>query len=98
MAKEPTGASPVARFGIIGNVTAPISSGSFAQLSATDNRTGGNLIIVPQANTVLRYPGASGTEVTLLSAFLQVNLGDADPTQVYVRSAGAATTVGAWYS
>lgn len=88
----------MARFGIIGNVSAPISSGSFAQLSATDNRTGGNLIIVPQANIVLRYPGASGTEVTLLSSFLQVNLGDADPTQVYVRSAGAATTVGAWYS
>jgi hypothetical protein len=89
----------VARFGIIGNVTAPISSGSFAALSATDNRTGGNLIIVPQANIVLRYPTASGPgEVTLLSSFLQVNLGDADPTQVYVRSAGAATTVAAWYS
>ena len=88
----------MARFGIIGNVTAPLNSGSFAQLSATDNRTGGNLIIAPHANIVLRYPGASGTEVTVLSAFLQVNLGDADPTQVYVRSAGTATTVGAWYS
>jgi hypothetical protein len=89
----------VARFGLIGNVTAPISSGSFAQLSATDNRTGGNLIIVPQANIVLRWPTSSGPgEVTLLSSFLQVNLGDADPTQVYVRSAGAATTVAAWYS
>ncbi len=89
----------MARFGLIGNVTAPISSGSFAQLSATDNRTGGNLIIVPQANIVLRWPTSSGPgEVTLLSSFLQVNLGDADPTQVYVRSAGAATTVAAWYS
>lgn len=97
MAKQPTG-GPVARFGIIGNVTAPVSTGSFAQLSATDNRTGGNLIIVPQANIVLRWPSSTGTEVTLLSSFLQVNLGDADPTQVYVRSAGSATTVAAWYS
>ena len=89
----------MARFGIIGNVTAPISSGSFAQLSATDNRTGGNLIIVPHANIVLRWPTNTGPgEVTLLSAFLQVNLGDADPTQVYVRSANTATTVSAWYS
>lgn len=88
----------MARFGLIGNVTAPVNSGSFAQLSATDNRTGGNLIIVPHANIVLRYPGASGTEVTLLSSFIQVNLGDVDPTQVYVRSANTATTVSAWYS
>lgn len=90
----------MARFGIIGNVTAPASTGSFAQLSATDNRTGGNLIIVPQANIVLRYPASTGPgEVTLLSSFLQVNLGDVDPTQVYVRSASTtATTVGAWYS
>ncbi len=89
----------MARFGIIGNVTAPASTGSFAQLSATDNRSGGNLIIAPQANIVLRWPTNTGPgEVTLLSSFLQVNLGDADPTQVYVRSAGSATTVGAWYS
>ncbi len=89
----------MARFGIIGNVTAPVSTGNFVQLSATDNRTGGNLIIVPEANIVLRWPTSTGpSEVTLLSSFIQVNLGDADPTQVYIRSAGTATTVRAWYS
>jgi hypothetical protein len=104
MAKEPTGASSVARFGLIGNVTVPVSTGSFVQVFSTDNRSDGTLKIAAQANIVIRYPVATGTagtdftEMTFISSWGEINLGDVDPTKVWVRSAGSATTLAAWYS
>ena len=103
MAKEPTAiGDSMSRSVIIGNVAAPISTGSFAALATGGFEENGNLWIAATANVVLRYPGndtgAGAKEVTFLSAWGPICLGQMDPTNVFVRSAGAATTVHVWYA
>ena len=85
----------MARSSLIGNIAAPISTGSFAQVSASNVAGGGTLYMAATANVVIRFStdgGTTSSEMTYLSAWGPIPLGDIDPRYIYVRSAGAATT------
>ena len=91
----------MARSSLIGNIAAPISTGSFAQVSASNVAGGGTLYMAATANVVIRFStdgGTTSSEMTYLSAWGPIPLGDIDPRYIYVRSAGAATTAHFWYA
>lgn len=102
MAKEPTPTGgTVARSSLIGNVTALISSGNWTQVSTTNVAGGGTLYMAGTANIVIRFStdgNATSSEMTYLSAWGPIPLGDIDPRYIYVRSAAAATTAHFWYA
>jgi len=102
MAKEPTPTGgTVARSSLIGNIAAPVSTGSFAQVSASNVAGGGTLYMAATANVVIRFStdgGTTSSEMTYLSSWGPIPLGDIDPRYIYVRSAGAATTAHFWYA
>ena len=91
----------MARSSLIGNIAAPLSTGSFAQVSASNVAGGGTLYMAATANVVIRFStdgGTTSSEMTYLSAWGPIPLGDIDPRYIYVRSAGAATTAHFWYA
>lgn len=91
----------MARSSLIGNITAAVNTGSFTQVSATNVAGGGTLYMAAAANVVIRYSTDGGTtfqEMTVLSAWGAIPLGDIDPRYIYVRSAGTATTAYFWYA
>ena len=91
----------MARSSLIGNVTAAANTGVWTQVSATNVAGGGTLYMAGTANLVVRFStdgNTTSSEMTYLSAWGPIPLGDIDPRYIYVRSAASATTAHFWYA
>ena len=92
----------MARSSLIGNITAAANTGVWTQVSATNVAGGGTLYVGASANIVIRYStdgNTTSSEMSYLSAWGPIPLGDIDPRYIYVRSAAAAsTTAYFWYA
>ena len=91
----------MARSSLIGNITAAASTGNWTQVSATNVAGGGTLYMAGTANLVVRFStdgNTTSSEMTYLSAWGAIELGDIDPRYIYVRSAATATTAHFWYA
>jgi hypothetical protein len=84
---------------IIGNITCPANTGSFARLTTNTEIGNGTLYLTGGANFVMRIGGVT-PEVTMFpnGGIVQFAIPSVDPSTIYVRSgSGTATVVYAYF-